>query len=628
LSSKSTVRLRLANPIRAALAGLVDAGVPSDPAARAASVRRARLVTECQACPGWVAGIWAAAAAEWAPPARVLAPRDGCSCNICRPVESSSTVEPRYCIPPPEVERYALALSASRAWLTGWSGAAWRQAAQWNCTPLDPAPRFVYPLQLPSSDDLPGWIPPRHIVPVDYRPTRATYNARPHIWWRRQCDRTRECGNSTVLLARPAAGGEILAAPYRCGARACRSCSCKSMRAAVMRYTSMWALPLRRSHGLRFVTIGSRERVGTHDELAEWRKGIAKVQAAMRRGVGDCGVPAGAWVGGVTVVEVEPRPAGVYVHAHICMLARRYYPYGQSASTWREWAIRAGVELPPRTSRGWTPAALAHIVPPSQVRASESAYDAAARHLGVREVQRRCGVGEVHDRRAMDGGAADYVSKVQKYVSKVQKRDSDAAAKHSVAAKVDRVTLTNAGARVAFVRRGVFRADVRGFVLPHGAVGLSARPDLLHVLRGSRRIQPWGCMRGWHASPTQRWVEVGGRRDPRVWVGRQAGPPPPASRGPGARVTTHSLSWPAVRAVGARVIDVVAMVQWCRARRDGCAPAQRLQCSNDEAQPPNMGSMGPPAPDNTGRAYAGPAPPAAPAGDHGARVGIGAAWAG
>ena len=162
-------------------------------------------------------------------------------------------------------------------------------------------------------------------------------------WWEHQRERRANCRASVGLWWMPGSrmehradgktwnGGHIGYA-LGCGVRSCERCSVAAQWRSVSRYIMAFAAPLRKSgYKLQFVTLTSRQPVSTPTELRRWRKGIGQVLRGMRQGRVTMGIPPGSWRGGLCVVETVRKGDGLqYAHAHLLVVARRWYPYGRA----------------------------------------------------------------------------------------------------------------------------------------------------------------------------------------------------------------------------------------------------------------------------------------------------------
>lgn len=383
---------------------------------------------------------------------------------------------------------YARAASRARAWLDGWSSASWWWGIEGARDPRRPRPA-PYPAPAPPevAGEAVGWVAPVVRRPrPEPRPLPEDHEER---WTRYQLARRQDCGALAVHYRRAAAS--VVIRRSRCDSRTCLRCARLSLRRAVWRYGGFFAVPLLPGWCWEFCTLGSLAPVGTRADLARWRRGVGQVLRGMYEGRADLGLARRTWAAALCVCEVTPRDRGAYAHAHIVAVRRARYPYGWS----RARLARVGVE-PTRTGRYTAARVAAAGVPPGEA-------------LGARELQRRCGVGEVgrHDvlRSPRDTEVvARYLGKVAHYLAK---------------------------------------ADGSGS-------WYERRTDLAYLLRGSRRVQPSGDLLGALAAPDLGWYEVDGRRDPREWLGapqREDAEQTPALEGE-RRVTVHQWSWEAVEA--------------------------------------------------------------------------------
>ena len=173
----------------------------------------------------------------------------------------------------------------------------------------------------------------------------------------------------------------------RCNTRACLECTRARLRKVIDRWAPLYAAPIRPGFHLAFVTIGSRGTVGDRAGVSRYLRAIGRVCRVMREGSERHGIPARSWVAGVRALEVLPRGAAGWSHAHLAVVRAAHYPYGLSA------AELSKLEAP-------TPA-----------------------QRGLRALLRECGIGEVFDdSRVMlaEGEAVGaYMSKVAAYVAKV-----------------------------------------------------------------------------------------------------------------------------------------------------------------------------------------------------------------
>ncbi len=294
----------------------------------------------------------------------------------------------------------------------------------------------------------------------------------PPGWWEERCTAREACRTRLGVFLRLDEPGPAVAKPLGCGERSCPTCSRLAQWRAVSRYTVALAAPLRKGWKREFYTVGSTETITTPAELAEWRRGLGAVIRGMVEGRESMGIPEGSWAGGLCVVETVPRDGGgVYAHAHLLIIAREWYPWGWSKDRLNKAFDRAGVY------RRWTET--------GRPRADALRQAGLGREvMGLRELQRRHGVGEVgkHERVREKRDAsgveviARYLAKVQAYMSKIEARGE--------------------GAK--------FWDD----------------PRIQWTMKGVRRCQPFGDLLGTHAGPTKRgWETYPGWTDHRAYIG-------------------------------------------------------------------------------------------------------------
>lgn len=359
-----------------------------------------------------------------------------------------------------------------------WAGALWLRG--WASDDFD----ALRPELARSTE--PGWSPPWRDLPRKHdargipRP-----DAYPPEWWEQQRGAVDGC-RETIGVFAPRDRNELHGLPLGCGARSCPRCSKAAQWRAVSRYLAAFAAPLRTgAYRLEMFTLGSLAPVGTPSELRAWRSRLGAVCRAMTEGRPGCGIEEGSWVGGLVVVETVHRQNGQqFAHAHLLIVARRWYAWGLSEQRLDKLLEQAGVPDDERR----TPGGRLRI---TALRAAATIYNEGRRRpvkpealLGLREVQRRMGVGQVgqHDfleqpqgERIDPDGRARKV--VLKYLSKVQQ----------YAAKV--------------ADDGRFWSD----------------PQIQWCVKGLRRCQPFGAFMRWHAGPTRRGSEVEkGADDPRA----------------------------------------------------------------------------------------------------------------
>lgn len=366
----------------------------------------------------------------------------------------------------------------------------------------------------------------------------------PDAWWDRITAARDGCRRAMLLIESGDTGAQYAHAAS-CGTRACQSCARVHLARALDRYVAAFAAPLRPSHRFEMFTVGSVAPIRLRSEYSAWRRRVRSLVRAMMDGAPDCGIEPGTWAGGLTVAETtqEPpnghtrAPDASYAHGHLLVIHRNRYPWGLSMATiehaWRQagiprrkWFTRTGrirlraIEL----VDGWLRKHGRNPRTGKRVACQQCGVTGGCRKgcpsdprawLGLRELQRRAGLGEVghhtdlpQDLTTDDAGmtvVVGYLKKVNAYLKKVSK-----------AGKLAR---------------------------------MYTDPACQWMLRGTRRVDPWGCLRGWHAGPTERGAEViPGQRERRTLVGmyedeaaiRADGGRPEADDVP--RYTWHRLS--------------------------------------------------------------------------------------
>ena len=376
----------------------------------------------------------------------------------------------------PDLAAWALAF-----WLRGWAREDF-DAERTRLLGIGPPRYNASEGAIVSTDDTAEELPRKH----DARgPGRADL-VDPE-WWAEQQAAVEGC-RGTIGVFSPRDRGELHGLELGCGARACPRCSKAAQWRAVSRYLAAFAAPLRTgAYRLEMFTLGSLRPVETPAELRAWRARLGQVCRAMVEGRETCGVVEGAWVGGLVVVETVRREGGAqFAHAHLLIVARRWYAWGLSEERLERLCDEAGVDPDlRRTENGRFRAGAVQAAAAIYNRGRARPVDPPAL-LGLREIQRRAGVGQVgqHDfinqpqteRIDPDGHArrvvVRYLSKVQQYAAKV---GDDAS----------------------------FWTDAQ----------------IQWTVKGLRRCQPFGAFLRWHAGPTRRGSEVEpGADDPRALV--------------------------------------------------------------------------------------------------------------
>ena len=226
-------------------------------------------------------------------------------------------------------ERPDLAVNAAwaaRMWLAGWNRDDWLAfIAPPETDGLDLAE--ILAGAWPPCQDTEGLgdpFPRKHpavSVPRPDEPEDGT-------WWEAQQEGVAGCKATVGLWS--VEGGHAAHA-LGCGVRSCPTCAKSAQWRAVSRYLTGFAAPLDRAHRLEMTTLTSTRPIATPRDLSRWRRGVAQVCKAMVQGRKTLGIPAGAWKGGLIVVETVRKGDGLqYAHAHLLVVARRWYPFGRS----------------------------------------------------------------------------------------------------------------------------------------------------------------------------------------------------------------------------------------------------------------------------------------------------------
>lgn len=206
--------------------------------------------------------------------------------------------------------------------------------------------------------------------------------------------RSQQCGTCQRVYEEDGTQRVYLAA-MRCRARCCLDCLRKALKATTNRWAPLFAAPVRPGWRASFVTVGNRQPVRDRGELGRYVRKLGDLLRYMREGLPSCGIAPRSWVAGLRALEVVPRAAGGFAHAHLLVICRDFWPYGLHEEELRK---------------------LAH--PTTKDR-------------GFRALLRQLGIGEVfRDDKIEPGGAdpcANYMAKIERYISKVERADDPTA---------------------------------------------------------------------------------------------------------------------------------------------------------------------------------------------------------
>lgn len=352
-----------------------------------------------------------------------------------------------------------------------------------------------------ADDEAPdGWV---HLEPRNCARS-APPDEPPAGWWASLEAAVRGC-RADVLLTESDATGQQFVKERTCGSRGCLACARSALARSIDRYIPAFAVPMNADHGCEMYTLGSTAWIDSRSGYTTWRKALARIVRAMVEGLPSCGIPPRSWQGGLVVAETtgegpkgtRVRGAGrFFAHAHLLIIRAGRYPYGLSDAAWRDAFEACGVDLADRytpTGRTRKSAVLAcddylrrsrPCQQCGQVGCSDGCPADPMAWLGLREVQRRAGVGEVGKHQSLSasddgsglGRVSAYLKKVHAYLKKAHKSGADSKM------YTDRMCQW--------------------------------------ALKGTRRVQPFGCLTRMHAGPSLTGREVQrGQRDPRRLLG-------------------------------------------------------------------------------------------------------------
>lgn len=186
-------------------------------------------------------------------------------------------------------------------------------------------------------------------------------------------------------------GRGLHAIPERCKARVCAACQRRALRRTLDRWRPLFAVPVLPGYVVSFVTVTSTRNVETAADLSKYLRALGRLVYAMREGVPRFGISPRSWVAGVRALELVPREAGGFSHAHLLVVRRAFIPYGKAATN-----------LPAAPAPG------------------DLGMRALLRSLGMGEVMRVDDVTTEHDGEGATAVEA-YMGKVEKYMGKVEK---------------------------------------------------------------------------------------------------------------------------------------------------------------------------------------------------------------
>jgi hypothetical protein len=251
-------------------------------------------------------------------------------------------------------------------------------------------------------------------------------------------------------------------APARCNARCCPMCARRRLKRIIGgRWAPLFAALLADGYVVDFFTVGNAADHGAgvgivtqREHVRDYLRRSGQALRALQEGRSTLGIEPGSVVAGLRVLELVPRttrdgrPAGAFAHLHIILIRRAFVPYGLATKKLDE--LRA---------RGARPA-------PEQ--------------LGIREVLRRRGLGEVGKHEVLSAaqagedrnGLAPYLWKVQRYIEKVEGRS------------------TTGQTPMLF----------------------DGRHDIMTMLAGVRMVEPIGDARGLFGGPDRMVRELNGER--------------------------------------------------------------------------------------------------------------------
>lgn len=306
--------------------------------------------------------------------------------------------------------------------------------------------------------------------------------------------KAKRCGECQRVFEEEGREGFFLAA-MRCNSRACIDCLRRRMRRTFDRWALLFAVTLLVGYRASFVTIGSVRAVESGADVRGYLRRLGTVLRAMREGDKGAGIEPRTWVAGLRALEVVPRQAGGFGHAHLLVVCRSWWPYGLSLAKLREAAAKGGT---------W---------PDDPVKLGAALRDTGVVRpvdLGFRHILRRAGCGEVFDDEPVTsagemGAATSYMKKIERYMGKIE---SDAP---GGAEELGRMTW---GGRedIQAAMRGVRLVDVFGDA--RGALG---GPDRM---TRSGPDGPCGPLRSigvydpadpetWHLLPSEGAIEAG-----------------------------------------------------------------------------------------------------------------------
>lgn len=290
--------------------------------------------------------------------------------------------------------------------------------------------------------------------------------------------RAEECGTCGAVVV-DVPSGTVWDVPWRCNTRWCLACLRASLRRTVSRWWALFVADIAEGYTLEMFTVGAWGYAHNAVDTGEYLRRLGRLCRMMRRGVVGCAIPPRSWTAGLRTVECVPKgPGSWYVHAHVIVARRAFYPYGLSLRRLAE-RYRPDAPLTDAEERAVAVAyghRAARTLAEEEAAASVRALVELAEpsDLGMRECLRRCGVGEVgrHDILSTAGDAdkaAAYLQKVQRYMEKVE-------------------------------RDGEGKSSAGGDEVPAG-LAWSGRYDIQRALRGRRLVQPFGDLRGALVAP-------------------------------------------------------------------------------------------------------------------------------
>lgn len=198
-----------------------------------------------------------------------------------------------------------------------------------------------------------------------------------------------QCAGGLLRVFKPTDGGPLSVFPKNCDTRRCRRCLRRRRRATMGRWAPLFGAPILPGFVVEMFTVGSLVHGASLLDVKNYQRRLGRLCQRMRQGAPKYGIPARAWVAGLRTLELVPKADGFYLHAHIIVVRREYYPYGLAEKN-----------LPEKPT---------------------------ADQLGMRALLRSLGLGEVGQHDVLETGgngteaAAAYVAKIEKYVSKIEK---------------------------------------------------------------------------------------------------------------------------------------------------------------------------------------------------------------